>query len=125
MCGGAGCYSRTLDVNSGVTWMLWLDRKAPERTASHHRALGGGKVDGVNARGQSLLQVEEDVRADAGAGHGALGRRRFIQKLLEAVEFDQQHHVLQEIALDESRKLCGTKELNKMVRQMAKRVIHC
>lgn len=105
----------TLDAKSGVTWTLWLDRRAPETTASHHGALGGGQVDGVDAGGQSLLQVEEDVGADAGAGRGALGRRGFVQKLLEGVEFDQQHHVLQEIALDESRQLCGTKELGVFV----------
>lgn len=58
---------------------------------SHHRALGGGEVDGADACGQSVLQVEEDVGADAGAGqagHGALGGRRFVQQLLEAVEFN-------------------------------------
>lgn len=85
--------------------------RAPERMASHHGALGGGEVDGVDPRGQSLLQVEEDVGADAGAGRGALGGGRLVQELLEAVEFDQQHHVLQKVALDESRQLRGTKEL--------------
>lgn len=108
-----GLYSRTLDVKSGVTWMLWLDLRAPAPAVSHHRAFGGGEVDGVDARGQSLLQVKKDVGADAGAGNGALCRRRFVQKLLEAVEFNQQHHVLQEIALDKSRKLRGTKELHR------------
>lgn len=91
--------------------MLWFDRRAPVRMTSHHGALGGGEVDGVDACGQSLLQVVEDVGADAGAGHGALGGGRFVQELLEAIEFDQQHHVLQEVALDESRQLRGTKEL--------------
>lgn len=70
-------------------------------------------MDGADAYGQSLLQVEEDVGVDAGAGHGALGWRRLVQQLLEAVEFNQQHHVLQEIALDESSKLRGTKELHR------------
>lgn len=84
-------------------------------TMSHHRALGGGEVDGADANGQSFLQVEEDVGVDAGAGDGALGGGRFVQQLLEAVELDQQHHVLQEIALDESRKLRGTKELGVFV----------
>lgn len=114
-----GLYSRALDVRGGVTWMLCLDRRASERTTSHHGALGGGEVDGVDARGQSFLQVEEDVGADAGAGRGALCRRRFVQQLLEAVEFNQQHHVLQEITLDESCELRGTKELQriKMERQ--------
>lgn len=78
---------------------------------SHHRALRGGEVDGVDAGGQGLLQVVEDVRADAGAGCRALSRKGLVQKLLEGVEFNQQHHVLQEVALDESRKLQGTQEL--------------
>lgn len=85
------------------------------RMTSHHGALRGGEVDGVDACGQSLLQVMEDVGADAGAGHGALGGGRFIQELLEAIEFDQQHHVLQEVALDERRQLRGTKELSVFV----------
>lgn len=85
----------------------------PARMASHDGALGGGEVDGVDAHGESLLQVVEDVGADAGAGHGALCWSRLVQKLLEAVELNQQHHVLQEIALDESRKLRGTKELHR------------
>lgn len=91
----------------------------PARMASHHGALGGGEVDGVDAHGESLLQVVEDVGADAGAGHGALCRSRLVQKLLEAVELNQQHHVLQEIALDERRKLHGSKELHrtKMMRR--------
>lgn len=92
--------------------MLCLDRRASERSTSHHGALGGGEVDWADAYGQSFLQVEEDVGADAGAGHGALGGRRLVQQLLEAVEFDQQHHVLQEIALDECRKLRCTEELH-------------
>lgn len=83
------------------------------RTTSHHGALGGGEVDGVDACGQSFLQVMEDVRADAGAWHGALGRGGFVQQLLEAVELDQQHHVLQEIAFDKSRELCGAEELHR------------
>lgn len=91
--------------------MLCLDRRAAESTTSHHGALGGGEVDGADAYGQSFLQVLEDVGVDARAGHGALGGRRFVQQLLEAVEFNKQYHVLQEVALDESRKLRGTKEL--------------
>lgn len=79
-------------------------------------------MDGVDACGQSFLQVVEDVGADAGAGRGTLGRRRFVQQLLEAVEFNQQHHVLQEVALDESRKLCGTKELHRKKNKMNGRV---
>lgn len=71
-------------------------------------------MDGADAYGQRVLQVVEDVRVDAGAGHGALRRRGLVQQLLEAVEFDQQHHVLQEVALDERRQLRGTKELGKM-----------
>lgn len=78
---------------------------------SHYGALGGGEVDGVDSGGQGLLQVVEDVGADAGTGRGALSGRGLIQKLLEGVEFNQQHHVLQEVALDESRKLRGTKKL--------------
>lgn len=70
-------------------------------------------MDGVDASGQSLLQVLEDVGADAGAGRGALWGRGFVQELLEAVKLDQQHHVLQEVALDESRELRGTKELHR------------
>lgn len=80
-------------------------------TGSHHGALGGGEVDGADAYGQSLLQVLQDVGVDAGAGHGALRGRRFVQQLLEAVQFDKQHHVLEEVALDESRELRGAKEL--------------
>lgn len=91
--------------------MLCLDRRASESTTSHHRALGGGEVDRADAYGQSFLQVVEDVGVDAGAGRGALGGRGFVQQLLEAVEFNKQHHVLQDVALDESRKLRGTKEL--------------
>lgn len=80
-------------------------------TASHHGALRGGEVDGVDAQSQRLLQVVEDVGADARAGSRALCWRGFVQELLEAVELDQQHHVLQEVALDERRQLRGTKEL--------------
>lgn len=101
-------------LKSGVTWMLWFQSERSGKrkgTASHHGALGGGEVDGVDASGQSLLQVVEDVGADAGAGRGALGGRGFVQELLEAVEFDQEHHVLQEIAFDESGELRGTEEL--------------
>ncbi len=68
-------------------------------------------MDGADAYGQSFLQVEEDIGVDAGAGDGALGGRRFVQQLLEAVELNQQHHVLQQIALDERRKLGRTEEL--------------
>lgn len=64
------------------------------RMASHHRALGSGQMDGVDAHGQSLLQVVEDVGADAGAGRGALCGGGLVEKLLEAVELNQQHHVL-------------------------------
>lgn len=68
-------------------------------------------MDGADADGQGFLQVDEDVRVDAGAGRGALGGRGLVQQLLEAVELDQQHHVLQEVALDESGELRGAKEL--------------
>lgn len=97
----------------GVAGRCYMDAAAgkSERTASHHGALGGGEVDGVDARGQSLLQVQQDVGADARAGHGALGGRGLVQELLEAVQFDQQHHVLQEVALDESCELRGPEEL--------------
>lgn len=88
-------------------------RASRERTPSHDGALGGGEVDGSDSYGQSFLQVVEDVGAHAGAGDGALWGRWFVQQLLEALEFNQQHHVLQEIALDESRKLRGTKELHR------------
>lgn len=97
--------------------MLCLDRRASGSTTSHHGALGGGEVDRADAYGQSLLQVEEDVGVDARAGRGALRGRGFVQQLLEAVEFNKQHHVLQEVALDESRKLRGTEELKKGERQ--------
>lgn len=79
--------------------------------ASHHGALGGGEVDGVDARGQRLLQVVEDVGADGGAGGGALGGGGLVQQLLEGIQLDQQHHVLQEVALDEGGELRGTEEL--------------
>lgn len=82
-------------------------------TVSHHGALGGREVDGVDAGGQRLLQLLEDVGADAGTGRGALGGGRFVQKLLEAVQLDEQHHVLQEVALDKSRELRRTKELSR------------
>lgn len=78
---------------------------------SHHGALGGGEVDGADPHGQSFLQVVEDVGVDAGAGHRALGGWGLIQQLLETVQFDQQHHVLQEVALDKSRELRGPEEL--------------
>lgn len=68
-------------------------------------------MDGADSHGQRFLQVLEDVRADAGAGRGALGGRRLVQQLLETVQFDQQHHVLQEVALNESRQLGGSEEL--------------
>lgn len=68
-------------------------------------------MDGADAYGQSLLQLLQDVRVDAGAGGGALGGRGLVQQLLEAVEFDEQHHVLQEVALDEGCQLRGTQEL--------------
>lgn len=87
----------------------------PGWRASHHGALGGGEVDGVDAGGQGLLQVQQDVGADAGAGGGALGGGGLVQQLLEAVQFNEQHHVLQEVALDESRQLRGTEELGVLV----------
>lgn len=74
-------------------------------------------MDGVDARGQRLLQVQQDVRADAGARRRALGQRRFVQQLLEAVELDQQHHVLQDVALDERRELAGAQELREDTEQ--------
>lgn len=73
-------------------------------------------MNGVDSRGQGLLQVVEDVGADAGTGGGALSGRGLIKKLLEGVEFDQQHHALQEVALDEGRKLRGTKKLGVFVK---------
>lgn len=82
------------------------------RVTSHHGALGGGEVDGADAHGQILLQLLQDVRVDAGAGGGTLGGRGLVQQLLEAVEFDEQHHILQEVALDEGRQLRGTQELH-------------
>lgn len=85
----------------------------PQGAASHHRALGGGEVDGADSHGQSFLQVLEDVGVDARAGHGALGGRGLVQQLLETVQFDQQHHVLQEVALDKSRELRGSQELRR------------
>lgn len=75
-------------------------------------------MDGANADGQGFLQVDEDVRVDAGAGRGALGGRGLVQQLLEAVELDQQHHVLQEVALDESGELRGAKELRRQEKTM-------
>lgn len=68
-------------------------------------------MDGADPHGQGLLQVLEDVGVDPGAGYGALGGRGLVQQLLETVQFDQQHHVLQEVALDKSRELRGSQEL--------------
>lgn len=79
---------------------------------SHHGTLGGGEVDGADSHGQILLQLLQDVRVDAGAGGGAFWGRGLIQQLLEAVEFNEQHHVLQEVALYEARQLRGTQELH-------------
>lgn len=81
---------------------------------SHHRTLGGGKVNGADSRRQILLQLLQDVGVDAGAGGGALWGRGLVQQLLEAVEFNKQHHVLQKVALDEGRQLRGTQELHQM-----------
>lgn len=66
--------------------------------ASHDGALGGGEVYGLDAGGQGLLQVLQDV------GHRGL-RRGVVQQLLEGVHLDQDHHVLQEVAFDVGRKL--------------------
>lgn len=79
---------------------------------SHHGTLGGGEVDGADPHGQILLQLLQDVRVDAGAGGGALWGRGLVQQLLEAVEFNEHHHVLQEVALYEGRQLRGTQELH-------------
>ena len=67
-------------------------------------------MNGVDADGQCFLQVLEDVQAGTGAGGRALCRG-LVQQLLEALQFNQQYHVLQEIALDKGRKLAGTQEL--------------
>lgn len=78
-------------------------------------------MDGADAHGQSLLQLLQDVRVDAGAGGGALGGRGLVQQLLEAVQLDEQHHVLQEVALDEGRQLRGTQELQEESRNRQRR----
>lgn len=79
-------------------------------------------MDGADSHGQSFLQVLEDVGVDAGAGRGALGGRGLVQQLLESVQFDQQHHVLQEVALDERRELGGSEELRHAKKKRKKKV---
>lgn len=72
--------------------------------ASNDGALGGGQVDGLDANGQSFLQVLQDVTA------GAI-RRRIVQQLLKWLQLDQDHHVLQEVALYIGRQVWSIEKL--------------
>lgn len=69
-------------------------------------------MDGADPHRQRLLQLQEDVGANPGAGGGAVRGRGFVQQLLKTVQFNQQHHVLQEVTLDERRQLRGAQELD-------------
>lgn len=63
-------------------------------------------MDGLDAIGQSFLQLLEDVTA------GAI-RGRVVQQLLEGLQLDQHHHVLQEVALDVRSQVWSFKKLQK------------
>lgn len=61
-------------------------------------------MDGMDACSQRLLQVRKHI-------HAGVLRRFFIQQLLEGICFNQDHHVLHEVAFNVGRKLRGTQEL--------------
>lgn len=61
-------------------------------------------MDGLDPGRQGLLQVLQDVAA------GAVGRS-VVQQLLERLQLDEHHHVLQEVALDEGGQVWRLQEL--------------
>lgn len=71
-------------------------------------ALGSGEMDGADPQGQGSLEVMEDVVGRAWTG--ALCRN-LIQQLLKVLQLNQEHHVLQEVALDEGCQLQSPQEL--------------
>ena len=78
-------------------WWIWGG-------GSDDGSLGGGEVDGLDADRQRLLQLLQDVTA--GAFWGCV-----VQQLFEGLQLDEDHHVLQEVALDVGRQLWGVQEL--------------
>lgn len=78
---------------------------------------GGGQVDRLDAQGQSFLQRLEDVTTRA-------VWRRVIQQLLERLQFDQDHHVLQEVALDIGGQVWSLQKLRSTCQQTYTHKIH-
>lgn len=72
--------------------------------SSDNGPLRGRQVDGLDANGQRSFQRLQGVRAGA-------FRRRVVQQLFERLQLDQDHHVLQEVALDVRGQVWSIKEL--------------
>lgn len=67
-------------------------------------SLRGGQVDGLDADGQRLLQVLQYFTARAVWGS-------VVEQLFEGLQLNQDHHVLQEIALDVGRQVWSIQKL--------------
>lgn len=67
-------------------------------------------MDGLDAKGQSFLQFLEDVAARAVGG-------RVVQQLLKRLQLNQDHHVLQKVALDIGSKVGGFQKLRRKYNQ--------
>lgn len=79
--------------------------------ASNDGTFGGGQVDGLDAHGQSFLQLVEDV--STGAVRGSI-----VQQLLKRLHFNQDHHVLQEVALDIRSQVWSLQKLRRKCQQV-------
>lgn len=81
-----------------------------EGQGSDNGTLGGWEVDGLDASSQGFLQVPLDVTA------GAIWRR-VIQQLFKWLKLNQDHHVLQEVALYIGCQVWSIKKLKQRVKK--------
>lgn len=72
-------------------------------------------MDGLDAHGQSFLQLLEDVTTGTVWGH-------VVQQLLKRLQFNQDHHVLQEVALDIRSQVWSLQKLRRKCQQELKRI---